>query len=89
MQKRPTTIAIRTPEGRRAVLSADDFDDRVHEAWDDCPARNAGGDSNLDCMSLVELRDMAKRLRIPGRGRWHSKNAFRAGIAAHLKRKEG
>ncbi len=89
MQKRSTTIAIRTPEGRRAVLNADNFDGRLHEKWDDSPARSQGGDSNLDSLSLAELRDMAKRLRIPGRGRWQTKNTFRAGIAAHLKKKEG
>ncbi|TVM34615.1 hypothetical protein [Oceanidesulfovibrio marinus] len=89
MHKSPKTVAIRTPTGRRAVIPATDFNPAAHVLWqDDAPDMEVEAPS-LGTMRLAELRDMARALRIPGRGGWRTKSDLRAGIAAHLKNKEG
>lgn len=88
MQERPETITVRTPEGRRAVLNADDFDPRAHEPWDDDSEAPDPETETLAGMSKAELKALARRKRIPGHGSWKSRSALRSGIANHL-RKEG
>lgn len=89
MHKPPDTVAIRMPKGRRAVIPAADFNPAAHVLWQDDAPDTRIDTPSLGAMRLSELRDMARALRIPGRGGWRTKSDLRAGIAAHLKNKEG